>query len=60
MRTYCKLVQDKGSIIIGGASAVTEKEDTTKLWQICLRRMSERGLQVLYKKGALSGIKLQT
>jgi len=30
-----------GSIIIGDASAATEKEDTTKLWLMCLRHMSE-------------------
>ena len=46
-----------GSIIVGDASATTEKDDTTRLWHMRLGHMSERGLQVLCKRGALSGIK---
>jgi len=30
-----------GSVIIGDASIVTEKEDTTRLWHMRLRHMSE-------------------
>jgi len=30
-----------GSVIVGDASAATEKEDTTRLWQMCLGHMSE-------------------
>ena len=45
-----------GSIIISDASTATEKEDTTKLWHMCLRHMSERGLQILHKRSALLGI----
>jgi len=33
-----------GSIIIGDASATTEKEDTIMLWHMSLGHMSERGL----------------
>jgi len=43
------------SIIVGDASPVTE-EDITRLWHTRLGHMSERGLQVLHKKGALPGI----
>ena len=46
-----------GNIIIGNASATTEKEDTISLWHMRLGHMSERRLQVLYKKSALPGIK---
>jgi len=45
------------SIIVGDASAATEKEDTTRLWHMHLRHMSERGLQALHNKCALPGIK---
>ena len=44
-----------GSIIVGEPSAATEKEDTTRLWH--MRHMSERGLQALHKRSALSDIK---
>jgi len=44
-----------GNIIISDASAATE--DTTRLWHMCLRHMSERGLQALHKSSALPGIK---
>ena len=44
-------------IIIGDASAATEKEDTIRLWHMRLRHMIERGLQTLHDKGALPGIK---
>jgi len=30
-----------GSIIIGDASAATEKKDTIRLWHMCLGHMSE-------------------
>jgi len=40
------------SIIVGDASAATEKEDTKRLWHIHLGHMSERGLQA-YTKGVL-------
>jgi len=46
-----------GSIIIGDASTATEKEDTTILWHTRLGHISERGLQVLHKRSALTGIK---
>ena len=46
-----------GSIIIGNASAITEEEDTTRLWHMRLGHINERGLQVLHKRDALSGIK---
>ena len=46
-----------GSIIIGDASAATEKKDTTRLWHMCLGHMSERGLHALYKKSTLPDIK---
>ena len=46
-----------GSVVIGNASVATEKEDTTRLWLMRLRHMSERGLQALHNKGGLSGIK---
>jgi len=38
------------SIIIGDASFVTEKEDTTRLLHMRLGHMRERGLQALHKK----------
>jgi len=41
------------SIIIGDASAATEKKDITRLWHIRLEHIRERGLQALYKKSAL-------
>jgi len=46
-----------GSIIVDNASATTEKEDTIRFWHVCLGHISERGLQALYKKSALLGIK---
>ena len=46
-----------GSIIVGHASAATEKEDTTRLCHMRLGHMRERGLQVLHNKGTLLGIK---
>ena len=46
-----------GSIIVGNTSAVTEKEDTTRLWHMRLGHMNERGLQDLHKRSALPGIK---
>ena len=51
------LYKMSGSIIVGDASLTTEKEDTTRFWYIRLGHMSERGLQVLHNKDALSGIK---
>ena len=45
-----------GSIIIGDASAATEKENTTRLWHMRLGHISERGLQALHKRSALPGI----
>src|SRR3954468_23155334 len=51
------LYRMKGSIIAGDASVSTEKEDTMRLWHMRLGHISERGLQLLQKKGALSGIK---
>src|SRR3954462_13045212 len=51
------LYRMKGSIIAGDASVSTEKEDTTRLWHMRLGYISERGLQLLHMKGALSGIK---
>jgi len=44
-------------IIIGDASAVTEKKDTIRLWHMRLGHMSKRGLQTLHKSSALLGIK---
>jgi len=46
-----------GSVIVGDASVVTEKEGTIRLWHICFGHMSEQDLQALHNKGALSGIK---
>jgi len=46
-----------GRIIISDASTATEKKDTKRLWHIRLGHMSERGLQALYNKDALLGIK---
>src|SRR3954462_13136592 len=51
------LYRMKGSIIDGDASVSTKKEDTTRLWHMRLGHISERGLQLLHKKGALSIIK---
>src|SRR4051812_48430507 len=51
------LYRMKGSIVVGDASVSTEKEDTTRLWHMRLGHISERGLQLLHQKGALSGIK---
>ena len=42
-----------GSIIIGDASATTEKEDTIRRWDMRLGHMREQGLQVLYKRISL-------
>jgi len=56
-RTDCKLYKVTESIIIGDASAATEKDDTIRLWHMPLGYMSERVIQVLHKKGILSGIK---
>ena len=53
-RNFYKLTE---CIIIGDASAAIEKEDTTRLWHMCLGHMSMRGLQALHKRSALSGIK---
>ena len=44
-----------GNVIVGDASAATK--DTTRLWYMCLRHMSETGLQAVHNKGVLSGIK---
>ena len=33
-----------GIVIVGDASATTEKNDTTRFWHMCLAHMSERGL----------------
>ena len=52
-----KLYKMTGSIIVGDASAATEKDGTIRLWHMCLGHMSERGLQVLHKRSALLGIK---
>jgi len=46
-----------GNIIVGDASAATEKEDTIRLWHMRLGHMSKRGLQALYKRSALPDIK---
>ena len=45
------------SIIVGDASAVTEKEDTTRLWRMRFGHMSERDFQVLHNRSVLPGIK---
>ena len=50
------LYKFKGSIIVMMLQQ-QEKEDTTRLWHMCLGHMSERGFQVLYKKSALQDIK---
>ena len=42
------------SNIVGDASVATKKEDTTRLWHMHLRHMSERGL---HKRSALPRIK---
>ena len=44
------------NIVISDASMAT-KEDTSKLWLMRLRHMSERGLQALHSKEALPGTK---
>ena len=44
------------SIIIGDASAGTQKENTIRFWHMRLGHMSERGLQILHKKSTLPGI----
>jgi len=54
------LYKIEGRIIVSDASATREKEDTTTLWHVRLGHMSERELQVLHKKGALSDIKYCT
>ena len=46
-----------GNIIVREASAVIEKEDTTRLWHMCLGHMSKLGLLVLHKRSALPSIK---
>ena len=45
------------SVMIGDAFIVIEKEDTTRLWHMCLGHMSERGFRSLHNKRILSGIK---
>ena len=46
-----------GNIIIGNASAATEKEDTIRFWHMRLGHMSEQSLHALHKNSAQSGIK---
>jgi len=46
-----------GSIIIGDASAATEKEDTTRLWHMRLGHMSERVFKS-YTKEVLTGYQI--
>ena len=46
-----------GSIIVGDNLKATEKENTTRLWHMRLGHISEQGIQALYNKGALPGIK---
>ena len=46
-----------GSVIVGDALAVAEKDDTTRLWHMHLGHISERGHQILHGKGVLPGIK---
>jgi len=46
-----KLYKIIESAIVGDATVAADKEDTTKLWHMRLGCMSERGLQVLHKKG---------
>ncbi|KAK3023381.1 hypothetical protein RJ639_044237 [Escallonia herrerae] len=50
----------KGSIVTGAAAITSSSDidsDTTKLWYINLGHMSERGMDVLSKKGYASGLK---
>ena len=51
------LYKMKESIIVGDASAGTQKENTIRFWHMRLSHMSKRGLQILHKKSALPGIK---
>ena len=41
------------SIIVGDASVVTAKENTTRLWHMRLGHMNELGFQALHKRSAL-------
>jgi len=42
-----------GRVIVGDASAATEKADTIRLWYMRLGYVSERGIQALYNKRVL-------
>ncbi|KAK3043078.1 hypothetical protein RJ639_001193 [Escallonia herrerae] len=51
----------KGSTITGAAATDSSSDidsDTTKLWHMCLRHMSERGMDVLSKQGLLGSKKI--
>jgi len=56
-RTDCKLIQDERKNYYWWCFSNNREEDTIRLWHMRLGHMSERGLQVLQKKSALSGIK---
>ncbi|GAV63313.1 gag_pre-integrs domain-containing protein, partial [Cephalotus follicularis] len=51
----------QGNTVLGTAavasSSVDKDADTTRLWHMHLGHMSERGLQILSKKGLLDGMK---
>ena len=55
-RTDCKLVQDDKKHYYWLCFSNNREGGITRLWHMLLGHMSERGIQVLHKKGALSNI----
>ncbi|GAV69956.1 gag_pre-integrs domain-containing protein [Cephalotus follicularis] len=55
------LYQLQGNAVLGTATVASSSRDkdadTTRFWHIRLGHMSERGLQILSKKGLLAGVK---
>ncbi|GAV85826.1 gag_pre-integrs domain-containing protein/UBN2_2 domain-containing protein, partial [Cephalotus follicularis] len=56
-----RLYQLQGNTVLGTATVASSSgdkdADTTRLWHMRLGHMSERGLQILSKKGLLAGVK---
>ncbi|GAV58366.1 LOW QUALITY PROTEIN: gag_pre-integrs domain-containing protein, partial [Cephalotus follicularis] len=53
------LYQLQGNTLLGTAAVASSDKDanTSRLWHMRLGHMSERGLQILSKKGLLTGVK---
>ncbi|GAV83405.1 gag_pre-integrs domain-containing protein [Cephalotus follicularis] len=55
------LYQLQGNTVLGTATVASSSgdkdADTTRLWHMHLGHMSERGLQIMSKKGLLAGVK---